>query len=296
MPRVPDFIGIGAAKCGTTWVSTVLDDHPDVAMAPAKEVVYFYSKNYALGRDWYVAQFAGLDASKIIGEWSVAYLREAPDVAPRIHDLRPDMKLVAVLRDPLERALSHYNWIRQIRGAPPGDGEILDPARGILGNSLYHDKLQPFWSLFGQDRVLLLTYESLTADPAAGFSRLFAFLGARPDILPAAVLHREGGTVAPRSRLLEAARQRTHRYLRRHGHGHLISRFKRMGLSRLYRRLNDGGARLRFAPETERRLTDILQPQVERIARDTDLDVSSWLGGRQPARPVPQAGVPRVSG
>ena len=113
---LPNLIVIGAAKCGTTSLHAYLDEHPEIAMSREKELHFFVDrKNWGRGIEWYEAQF---DASAPVrGESSPGYsaypLYEG--VAERMARVVPDAKLVYLVRDPVERVVSHYthrtvNW------------------------------------------------------------------------------------------------------------------------------------------------------------------------------------------
>jgi len=102
----PDFIIIGAQKCGTTSLYQYLIQHPQIVPASQKEV-HFFDLNFAKGVDWYRQQFKSVSQDFITGEASPYYMFH-PLVARRIYELFPQVKLIALLRNPVERAISHY--------------------------------------------------------------------------------------------------------------------------------------------------------------------------------------------
>ena len=116
-----DFIGIGAAKSGTSWVAKCLSEHPDVQFSFAKEVCFFNKKggiyedktewNYEKGLEWYQNQFPQRESGKIVGEFSVDYLHD--EYAPvLIQKNFPEVKLIACLRNPKDMVYSHYWWYK----------------------------------------------------------------------------------------------------------------------------------------------------------------------------------------
>src|SRR5436309_16134274 len=106
---LPDFIVIGAQKSGTGSLYAYLNGHPDVAGARVKEVHYF-DLHYHRGVDWYLDQFPDEAAARprCTGEASPYYLFH-PHAPRRAFDLVPDARLIALLRDPVDRAISHYH-------------------------------------------------------------------------------------------------------------------------------------------------------------------------------------------
>ena len=102
--RLPEFLGIGVQKGGTTTLQRLLEQHPQVHLPPSKELHYF-SLHYGKGEAWYRQQFADAKADQHCGEITPYYLFH-PEAPQRIKALLPDVTLLVLLRDPVERALS----------------------------------------------------------------------------------------------------------------------------------------------------------------------------------------------
>ncbi|MDH3665210.1 MAG: sulfotransferase domain-containing protein, partial [Alphaproteobacteria bacterium] len=103
--RRPDFIIIGATKSATTWLQRCLQQHPQIFM-PMSELHYF-SRCYDRGDAWYQAQFAGAAPGQLIGEKSNSYFDEPP-AETRLKGYAPSARLIAQLRNPIDRAYSDY--------------------------------------------------------------------------------------------------------------------------------------------------------------------------------------------
>lgn len=189
-----DFLVLGAQKCGTTWIHHVLSQHPGIFIPPAKEL-HFFNKASALARGpgWYAQQFADAQAGQLRGECTPNYLwnhRDARDVqvpgehhdfAPKLAEFRPQLRLVAALRNPVDRAVSAFHHhINQGRIAP--DARILDHlwTLGIASMGMYARHLRHWFAAFGREPLLVLLYEEDIAPnhakPATA-RRLFAHLG-----------------------------------------------------------------------------------------------------------------------
>ena len=104
--RLPDFLGIGTQKGGTTYLHGLLQEHPQVFLAHPKELHYF-SLHHGRHVGWYADHFADASTGQRCGEVTPYYLFH-PLAAERIHAAIPNVKLVVLLRDPVERALSQY--------------------------------------------------------------------------------------------------------------------------------------------------------------------------------------------
>ena len=173
-----DFLIIGAGKSASTWLQTQLQADPTVYM-PGPELHYF-SREYRRGDDWYLSQFSEEGIGKTVGEKSNSYLYE-PEAAARIHRVLPNAKLIAQLRNPVDRAYSHYCMLFR-RGEVGSDIEsYLDPSKGehprLVGSGHYARHLQRYIDLFGRDQLLILFYEGVKGDPERQMAKVRSYLG-----------------------------------------------------------------------------------------------------------------------
>jgi hypothetical protein len=198
---LPDFIIGGAPRCGTTWLYTLLDRHPQIHMAkPVKPEPKFFLVDhlYEKGIEHYVRTWFGdVPAGRIAGEKSTDYL-ESRAAAERIHRHLPGVKLVFILREPVSRAYSNYLWTRMNGLETESFARALDleearehalPERlrftrpySYFSRGLYADLLEPYVSRFPREQLLVLRFEDLIDTPGGVAARLHAFLGveARP--------------------------------------------------------------------------------------------------------------------
>lgn len=197
--RLPDFIIAGAPRSGTTWLYELLDRHPDIYMAkPVRPEPKFFlvDETYAKGLDFYSATwFAGVDASLAAGEKSTNYL-ESPLAAARIHEHLPSVKLVFILREPADRAISNYRWsvMNGIESEPVERALALEDERELatapehrysrpfayFSRGLYAEHLESYFERFPSEQILCLKYEHIHDDAALLATRLHGFLGVEP--------------------------------------------------------------------------------------------------------------------
>lgn len=210
--RRPNLLGIGAAKCGTTWFANLLSRHPDIFMPPQKELnaLYYNDLEDRLGE--YQDYFRGGEDALVRLDFSVRYLSmpNAPSSAARY---TPDAKIIAILRDPVDQLQSHYWHQRRQNFAQP---QAIKPAPDIFEAlerfpnlirepALYGKHIQRWQARFPADRMLLLDYAEVTRDLPGVLDRVWAFL----DLAPAPIADRADPPsrhgrrgVAPRSGLL----------------------------------------------------------------------------------------------
>jgi hypothetical protein len=215
-----DFIVIGAQRSGTTSLWRHLSAHPDVHIPASKEAPFFGHHTFALGLAWYLREyFADADPGRVWGTVTPQYMLGSPEadeaeLAERIHTTVPAVRLVAVLRDPVERARSQHrlNVHRGVetRSFDEAAAALLEPAaledarrpgaaeRGLqryLVAGEYGRILEPFRSRFGAEQLHVVLTEELEHDPAATVSGVLGFLGLDPQVqLPDLdVRHNRGG-------------------------------------------------------------------------------------------------------
>ena len=195
--RLPDLLVLGTQKGGTSSLRRLLLDHPQLFMAATKEV-HFFSKNWDRSIGWYARHFLNAPESVYCGESTPFYLfhQEAPQ---RIHNLIPQVKLIVLLRDPVERALSQYfHSVRLgLETLPLDQALAAEPARLLSGDprhlqehsyvsrSRYLEQLERYLRLFPQEQLLVLQSEAFFIDPAPTWRAIERFVGLSPAPCPA---------------------------------------------------------------------------------------------------------------
>lgn len=227
-PRWPTFLVIGAPRCGTTSLYHMLRQHPGVHVPALKEVNFFALRAMGIDLDalsetarlaWgpceadpdrYRALFAASNRSlsaypaagqtgeggvtlgisiepTAFGECSPTYLNVG-ETARVIRDTVPSVRLIAILRDPAHRAVSHH--ARRLRIGTDSESDFVaalakddqsGPHASYVRPGLYAARLMPYFKLFPREQILLLSYDDLAADPRGLMRRVFGHIGVDPD-------------------------------------------------------------------------------------------------------------------
>lgn len=183
--QLPNLVVIGAQKCGTTSLHYYLNLHPQISMVGSKELNFFLvDRNWPLGVDWYRSHFTR--AAAVRGESSPGYTNHPwfPDVPQRMAAILPDARLIYLVRDPIQRIVSHYMHLQ----AMGTEDRSLDAALADISltnryftRSLYHWQLQQYLSFYPLERILIVPAEDLLHRRRETLRRVFAFLGVDPD-------------------------------------------------------------------------------------------------------------------
>lgn len=311
---LPNFIIGGTEKAGTTSVFSYLSEHPQVCASSVKETNFFrgeYTGDPAADRERYGRYFPGCDSASVIMEASPAYLGCAALVAPRIAALIPDVRMLFILRNPIERLYSSYHFhlaklniradisfrdyvdrcLAYDRGeADPGRLEIAGWYLDALRFGRYADFLRIYYEHLPRTAIKVMFFDRLMADEGAFMTELSAFLGIEPAFWASYVFNRSNTTFSSRSKLLHRAAMRLNcdaeRVLRRR------PRLKRF-LVTCYKALNQ--AREGYDPmaaSIRDELADYYDSSTRALARLIEGDVpSGWLAQTREGR----GGSPRES-
>lgn len=178
--RLPTFIIIGAMKSGTTSLFRYIKVHPQVCMSSHKETDYFcHQEIYEKGLEWYQSLFER--SAEAYGEASPNYTKchGMPGVPARIHSVLPNVKLIYVLRDPVERMVSHYLHMvaRGDEKRPLTEALMTNDGDNHYANvSHYYYQLTQYLDYFDQSQILLLSSEQLRDDTASVMQQVYQFI------------------------------------------------------------------------------------------------------------------------
>ena len=236
---MPNFAYIGTSKAGSTWLFNTLATHPEVYLASSKGL-YFFDQHFDEGPQWYRDHFRAGDGQVARGEISHSYL-SSPEAPARIAGFNPDMRLLACLREPVDRAFSDYlDLVKngQFDGAFPA---ALQRFPRLLDRGRYATHLQRYLDVFPREQIHVSLFDDLRTDPQAYADEVFDFLGVSRRQLPPADLASRMPAATPRSAAAAKAAKSAATWAKRVGLRRLRSRVKRSVVVRqaLYRPYKD---------------------------------------------------------
>jgi len=182
----PDFIIIGAMKCATSTLHGQLALQPGIFMTTPKEPNFFSDdEHYQRGFAWYESLFDGANPDDLCGESSTHYtkLPDYPHCVERLAAYLPNVKLIYVMRHPIDRLVSHYihQWSQS-----KFTGDInycVDHYPELIAYSCYAKQLKPYLEAFGSNAILPVFFEAIKANPQQQLTRIAQFIGYQHEVV-----------------------------------------------------------------------------------------------------------------
>ena len=200
---LPEVVILGAPKSGTTSLAAYLAGHPRIWLQPLKEL-HFFDNHWQRGEAWYRSQFPPLRSPGLLRLEATPNYLQHPEAPQRMHQLMPQARLIVLLREPFDRALSWIGHMRTLIGLQGDTAALLAEEAGrleamsaaeratlgwcrpnALSGSLYAHHLRRWQAVWPACQMLVLRFEDLALHPEQVVRRCLAFLDLDPDDLPA---------------------------------------------------------------------------------------------------------------
>lgn len=297
----PDFLIPGVGKSGTSSLYAYLRAHPAIYMTPRKEPGFFnwdgaeFSYRGPVDERLYLAAtrtiedyealFEARQHEAVAGEATPNYLYNE-GAAERAYRRYPDLKLVIILRDPVDRLYSHYLHMKRMGDEPLSltsalKAEPLRRARGYgpsyhyLSQGFYKAQIERFVSRFGWERTRIFLFEDLSRDPMSVVQSIYAFLGVDDRVIPP-IGEVHNAFYEPRSKALNALVMKDGAIKRAAKAAFPDS--LRARASSLIRRMN-GAPKPELDPAIRAELKALYRPEIVALERYLDRDLSAWYSG-----------------
>jgi Sulfotransferase domain len=278
---LPTFLIIGAQKAGTTSLYRYLRDHPQVYMPKLKEPDFFVAeRTWSRGLEWYEALYQDANGVAAVGEASTTYTMfpTYKGVPARIAGVLPDVRLIYLLRDPIERMRSDYlHYANPPRRAKymtkerrPVERALLEEPR-YLDGSRYAMQIERYHEHFPVERLLVITSEELRHRRDAVIRRTFEFIGVDPTFEPP-TLQQEYNTTERAPRALDRIIHQVPGF--RTISAATPGSVKRFAAGLTSRRIDPSDSMI--SPEIRHRLEDLLRDDVRRLRPYMAEDFDGW--------------------
>ena len=260
----PTFMMVGCQRCGTTWTDAALRNHPEVFL-PQQKQSYFFDRNYDKGIEWYLERFQDAKEGELVGEIATGYcLLEA---APLMYKHFPDIKLMMVMRNPIERAYSNYQ-ARKVEQGWTSFADALEREPDLLTRGEYIDQIECLLSYYNSEQILFLLYDDLHQDDRAYLTSILEFLGVDASIESNLYGQRKNAAMFPKLR----------KVLHRCGLKPIVNLISRSSIGDAIRRQRKrkGKSYSMMDKETMTTLNEHFRPFNERLSVFLNRDLSHW--------------------
>ena len=275
---LPTFLGVGVPRAGTTWLHALLASHPDVYVPVRRKEIRFFDRHYDQGLEWYEAFFRpddGTASYRAIGEISPQYLY-CDECPSRISATLPGVRLLLMLRHPVDRAYSTYGFTMQRANFRGSFAEFLESRPTVLERGFYSRYLKPYLERFERERILTLIFEDSVAEIETTRGKLADFLAIDPDAFPP----ESGGSrvnrsSAPALGAVSGFAVKTGRRLRRWGLEPAVDVARRLGVQRV---LSKGTPIPPLDEEARRELSAPYSAEFDELESLLGIDLGRWRG------------------
>jgi hypothetical protein len=290
--RLPEIVGLGPPRTGTTWLHNALEGRVDLPHG-VKETLYF-TTFYDKGIDWYARHFRHATGERKVAEICPYFFDT--DALHRIKDVMPQCRFIVTMRDPVDRLYSMYKELRYSGEAGRGTLEgTLSVWPTMAKGNRYASHLKQWFDAFGRESVLVTMYDELRSDPQAYVNRVTGFIGIDPiELSQRPQLNDEVNAFkrAPKNRSLARRAGKTKYWLKgRQAYG-VVNLLERSGVwdfcagrGELYEPLTQ---------EQDARLRARYLPEVEALEEMLGIDLSAWKKTRVTDRAIERR-APRVA-
>lgn len=263
--RVSLFIA-GCQKTGSTWLYKCFKEHPEI-FVPDKDALHYFTINHDLGDDWYHQWYSRVSKGQVLCDGTPSYIRD-PKAAERIYRYNPEAKLIFVLRNPIERAFSHY-WHMKRKGLVSYSfddmlnyNEVgnIDLYQMWYGSSEYSSLLEPFLKVFPNHQIHIALFDELKTEPSKFLKEILKFAKVDENFEPSVL----GKKVNTGDRGVVAKKQESwlKRFFSKPANTVQVDEYKR-GMN----------------PKLEKRLLNKFILDIERLEQLIDQDLTQWKVG-----------------
>jgi hypothetical protein len=220
-----DFIVVGPGKCGTSWLYGVIESASDIQESSVKETLFF-TEFYSKGYDYYHSHFNNQSNDMIVGEVSNTYI-STPGTAAKIFKYNKKVKIVSTVRNPIERTISHYLWMKRNSKQVEGfSAEIRKPNNDLVEKSKYSQMLDEYYNYFPSAQIKIMIFDDLVKNEKNYSNCFLKFIGSNSVYRKVSSKHRLPASKA-RSFILVKLYKKASKMARKYGLPSIVQKAKK---------------------------------------------------------------------
>jgi hypothetical protein len=286
MKQAIHFIGIGAQKSGTSWISKMLVTHPAICFSISKEVHFFdkkppfpfkKKKNYYPDFNWHYSHFSHAQSGQLLGEFTPMYLYDA-SVAKKIFTHNPHVKLIVSLRDPVKRTYSHYKMLYHTKKLEQRSFEDAIKAEPeYVERGMYFKQLKPYYELFPPEQIHVVLFEDSIAKPNEVWRNLCSFLQIDSNKVPTNLNIKQNVSQNTRLGFISELQRIVPQLLIKFKLKKLLLFLKKTNLNTLISKLNEQrGTIPPIEQKTKEALAQLFEPDIQSLEKLLGITLDNW--------------------
>ena len=294
---IVDFIGIGVAKSGTTWVANMLSAHPDVCLSVPKQVNYFnyyahfldrflrkgrneslLNRNYCKPLSWYMKHFQHCKNNCIKGEFSTSYFYD--EKAPvNIKNHFPDVKLIVCLRNPIDRLYSRYLMFKNYFKVEKRTFEnAIKEEPMYIKDGYYSEQLATYLKYFDEDKINIIIFDDIKNKPEEVLNKLYQFIGVDHSVIPDKLNEKSNSAKEAKLKIFSEIMDYIPRFLMQVRLGFILNILKRLKINQLLMKICQREiAYPEMHPETRNLLRKVFSGDIRKLEKILNKSLAHWV-------------------
>ena len=279
-----DVFHIGPQKTATTWVYECLSEHPEIITSKT-DTVHYYDIFYYKGNEWYTTQFLQGKKNEKIFDPTYTYIR-SPWVPRRIAKDNPNAKFIVSLRNPIDRAFSHYWHEKKKQKIAFEFSEVLenyDLYSSWIEPGLYAEHIERYLEYFDREQFLFLKFNLLKKDPKDYLNKILTFIDVDTDFIPS-VLNEKKNPAVPVLTSIRINWMKLKDKIKNEGPEDTLRKLKVDKLAKVVEKmplirkvLHDKDEYERGVPEeVKEELEELVEPEIQRLEKLLDINLDEW--------------------
>jgi hypothetical protein len=272
--NLPSFIVVGPPRTGTSWLHKVLDPYTSLP-SPTKET-RFFDVHFHRGFDWYRSHFSTRPGKGPMGEVAPTYFASF-DARLRIAESIPNVKLIFIFRNPVQRVVSLYRMKRAYGMIPWSFEEALEKDSELISSGMYSTQFAAWRRSFPDEQLLVTIYDDLRKDPQGFIDTITSFIGIPTIALNDSLLRRVYSSermTQPRNHLATRTATAFAEWCKARRLDQLVATFRKSALIHLF--LGGGEPMSEASPVALQKLTEVFRPEVEGLETLLSRGLEAW--------------------
>lgn len=272
--QVPNFLCIGTMKAGTSWLYDILKTHNEIFLPFEKKELHYFDNNYHKGFNWYMSFFEK-SYPEVKGEITPTYLDNI-NVPKRVKkELGNNMKIIVILRNPVERAYSSYKY-KTMKGKAKGNfKEVIDKNPSIIEKGHYYKHLKNWFKEFEKDNFHIVIFEEMIKEPENTINSICDFLCVDKNYDKKKLFEKSNQSHSTRFLFIYKHIEKLGEWLRKNDFDRIVNFVKKSNILKVFKS-NKKNSVTKEDLKTKKKLYDYYLEDIKKLEKLINKDLTQW--------------------